>query len=95
MKYAIITAVAALGFAAPAIAQEVDGTATVMTRNAPAETVFGPSDSGRALDTVSVTFGEQIVQDLGITDAPSVSGLTTAYVFDGAADTGNNDFSAY
>lgn len=95
MKYALITVIAAAGFAAPALAQDIDGTATVMTRNVPAETLFTPADSGLRLDQVTVTYGEQIVQDLGITDTPAVSGLTTAYVFDGSVDTGNNDFSAY
>ncbi|WP_420568650.1 hypothetical protein [Thalassovita sp.] len=95
MKIAIITAIAALGFAAPAVAQNVDGDAIVMTRNAPAEAVFGPADSGLNLNSVSVTFGEQIVTDLGVSDTPSVNGVTTAYVFDGAGDTGNNDFVAY
>lgn len=95
MKTAIITAVAALGFAAPAFAENVDGDAIVMTRNAPAEAVFGPADSGLKLSSVSVTFGEQIVQELNVSDSPAVNGSVTAYVFDGAAGTGNNDFVAY
>jgi hypothetical protein len=95
MKYAIITAIAAFGFAAPAVAQNVDGDAIVMTRSVPAETVFGPADSGERFNEVNVTFGAQIVQSLGITDTPAVSDLTTAYVFDGAAATGNIEFPAY
>ncbi|MGH1353664.1 MAG: hypothetical protein ACRBBS_01095 [Thalassovita sp.] len=95
MKYAIITAIAAFGFAAPAVAQDVDGTAIVMTRSVPVETVFGPADSGLRFNDVNVTFGEQIVQDLGISDTPSINGVTTAYVFDGAADTSNIDFPNY
>lgn len=95
MKFALITVIAAAGFAAPALAQDIDGTATVMTRDVPAESVFASADSVLRLNDVTITYGEQIVTDLGITDTPAVSGLTTAYVFDGAVDTGNNDFSAY
>lgn len=95
MKYALVTAIAAFGFAAPAVAQTVDGNPQVMTRNVPAETVFGPADSGRHFnDTVAVSFGEKFVVEMRQfgNDTPARSEFISAYVFDGAGDTGNNDF---
>ncbi|WP_319824985.1 hypothetical protein [Thalassovita sp.] len=100
MKYAVVTAIAALGFASAAVAQDIADTPNVMTRNVPAETVLGPRDSGAlAYDFATVSFGEQVVAKIDSNLSPreaatSNSGVQTAYVFDGAADTGNNDFSA-
>lgn len=96
MKHLIITAIAALGFAAPAVAQSVDGAAQVMTRNVPAETVFGPADDGRHFDNAAVvSFGERIVVELDqyANDTPARGDLVTAYVFEGVGDQGFNDFN--
>ncbi len=98
-KATIITAIAALGFASAAVAQDIVDTPNVMTRNVPAESVLGANDSGAYLfDFATVSFGEQIVTEIDVTLSPreaatSLTGLQTSYVFDGAADTGNNDFS--
>ncbi len=100
MKYAVVTAIAALGFASAAVAQDIVDTPNVMTRNVPAESVLGPNDSGVTnYGFATVSFGEQVSIKIDANQFPraaaaSKTGLMTAYVFDGAADTGNNDFSA-
>ncbi|WP_319824984.1 hypothetical protein [Thalassovita sp.] len=98
-KAALLTAIAALGFASAAVAQDIADTPNVMTRNVPAESVQGPNDSGTYLfDFATVSFGEQTVAEIDGTQFPraaaaSATGLMTSYAFDSAGDTGNNDFS--
>ena len=93
MKNVIITAFAALAIAAPAIAQEIDGNATIMTRSAPVEIALGADVVDVFGGDATVSIGQAIMQENAFSDSPAVGNVTTAYVFGGFGDTGYNDFS--
>lgn len=100
MKFALITTLAALGFASTAIAQDSYDTPTVMTRNVPVETVFGPQDSGAVLsEYATVTFGQTVELELSDAFNPNIdtgthSDTIVAYAFGSSGNASAYDLLA-
>lgn len=100
MKYALIPAIAALGFASAAVAQNTYDTATVMARNVPAEQVVGPQEVPAFQGKVATeTFGNEVELKLDSVLFPreaaqNPSGVITGYAFDGATGNSAYDLSA-
>lgn len=100
MKYALVTAVAALSFASAAVAEQGYAKETIMTRNAPAESILHPRDEAIANSGfVSVTFGQKLMAEAGDVLNPreaaiAENGAVNSYVFGGSfADTVEGSFS--
>ncbi|MBA84480.1 hypothetical protein ACSSNL_10080 [Thalassobius sp. S69A] len=100
MKFALISAVAALGFASAAVAEQGYANDTIMTRSIPAESILHPRDEAIAKSGyVSVTYGQKLMAEAGDVLNPregaiAENGAVNSYVFGGSfADTVEGNFS--
>lgn len=100
MKYALITAIATLGFASGAVAQDTFVNDTVMTRNVSATSILSPRDAAQSKGGyVRVTIGEHLVENAGDLLNPreaaiAEDGTANSYVFSGSfADTVKGGYS--
>ena len=99
MKYVLISAVAALGFASVATAESSFAPDMLMTRNVPAASVLLPRDYGIAKDGyVRVTVGQKMVEEADIALHPNElgqapDGTVNSYVFAGDKDMNEGGYS--
>lgn len=99
MKYVLISAVAALGFASVATAESSYAPDTLMTRNVPAASVLAPRDYGMAKDGfVRVTVGQKLVEEADVALHPNElgqasDGTVNSYVFVGDVNANEGSYS--